>query len=133
MPRPSGDQIRLTDVQFHGHCGCTESERELGQRLSLDLELDVPLARAAETDDLSRTIDYVKVIDAVVQTGRRLRPVLLETLAERLAELVLERFHPRRVTIRLRKVAPPVDAIVGAFEVEITRPSARSARGARSE
>jgi dihydroneopterin aldolase len=43
-------------------------------------------------------------------------------LAERLAQVVIEQFHPQRVTIRLRKVAPPVEAIAGAFEVEITRP-----------
>jgi dihydroneopterin aldolase len=118
----SADRVRLTDVQFHGHCGCTEAERELGQRLSLDLELELPIAEAAAADDLSRTIDYVKVTDSIVQTGRRLRPALLETLAERLAQVVIEQFHPQRVTIRLRKVAPPVEAIAGAFEVEITRP-----------
>ncbi|MBI3622102.1 MAG: dihydroneopterin aldolase [Nitrospirae bacterium] len=121
-PGSTPDRIRLTDVQFHGHCGCTEAERELGQRLSLDLELEVSVAQAAATDDLSRTIDYVKLIDAIVDAGRRLKPALLETLAERLAQLVLERFHPNRVTIRLRKVAPPVEAIAGAFEVQITRP-----------
>ncbi|HUJ79534.1 MAG TPA: dihydroneopterin aldolase [Nitrospiria bacterium] len=118
----SGDRIRLTDVQFHGHCGCTEAERELGQRLSLDLEVELSLAEAAATDDLSRTIDYVKLTDALVHLGSRLRPVLVETLAERLADAVLAQFHPRRVTLRLRKVAPPVGAIAGAFEVEITRP-----------
>jgi len=118
-----GDRIRLTDIQFHGHCGCTEAERELGQRLSLDLELELPLAQAAETDDLSRTIDYVKLTEAVVQAGRRWRPALLETLAGKLAQLVLDQFHPRRVTIRLRKVAPPVEAVAGVFEVEITRPA----------
>lgn len=124
---PSRDRIRLTDVQFHGHCGCTEAERELGQRLSLDLELELPLADAAASDDLSRTIDYVKLADTAVQLGRSLRPALLETLAERLAAMVLEQFHPGRVTVRLRKVAPPVDAMTGAFEVEITRPSSDGA------
>jgi 7,8-dihydroneopterin aldolase/epimerase/oxygenase len=116
------DRIRLTDVQFHGHCGCTEAERELGQRLSLDLELELPLVEAAVADDLSLTIDYVKLIDTVLQIGRRLRPALLETLTEQLAQTVMEQFHPQRVTIRLRKVAPPVEALAGAFEVEITRP-----------
>lgn len=120
------DCIRLTDVQFHGHCGCTEGEREMGQRLSVDLELEVPVAPAAESDDLSRTVDYVKLAETVVHLGRQLRPVLLETLAERIAGLVLEQFHPRRVTVRLRKVAPPVEAIKGAFEVEITRGSSPS-------
>jgi dihydroneopterin aldolase len=118
----SADRIRLTDVQFHGHCGCTEAERELGQRLSLDLELELSLAEAAAADDLSRTIDYVKLIDTVVQIGRQLRPALLETLAERLVQAVTEQFHPQRVTVRLRKVSPPVEAIAGTFEVEITRP-----------
>jgi dihydroneopterin aldolase len=118
----SADRIRLIDVQFRGHCGCTEAERELGQRLSLDVELELPLEESAAADDLSCTIDYVKVTDTVVQTGCRLRPALLETLAERLAQVVIEQFHPQRVTIRLRKVSPPVEAIAGAFEVEITRP-----------
>jgi len=116
------DQIRLVDLQFHGHCGCTEAERELGQRLAVDLSLTLPLAPATDADDLSRTIDYVKLSEAVVQAGRQWRPQLLETLAERLAALILERFHPRQVTVRLRKVAPPIDAVAGAFEVEITRP-----------
>jgi len=119
---PHEDRIRLTEIEFHGHCGCTEAERELGQRLSLDLELFLPLAPASQSDDLSLTIDYVKLTEAVVRTGRQLRPSLLETLGERLAQLVLEQFHPSRVTLRLRKVAPPVDAIAGSFEVEITRP-----------
>jgi dihydroneopterin aldolase len=117
----STDCIQLTDLQFHGHCGCTEAEREIGQRLSVDLELELPLASAAATDDLSRTVDYVKLSQAVAQLGRQLRPMLLETLAVSIARLVLEQFHPERVTVRLRKVAPPVEAL-GAFEVEITRP-----------
>lgn len=115
------DRIRLTDLQFQGHCGCTEAEREIGQRLSVDLSLELPVPPAAASDDLSRTVDYVKLSEAVVQLGRQLRPVLLETLAERIAHLILEQFHPEQVTVRLRKVAPPVEVIKGAFEVEITR------------
>ncbi|MEW6325339.1 MAG: dihydroneopterin aldolase [Nitrospirota bacterium] len=117
------DIIRLTDVQFHGHCGCTEAERELGQRLSVDLILELPPARAAAADELSSTVDYVKLAEAAAQLGRQLRPSLLETLAERIAERILAQFHPRRVTVRLRKVAPPVEGVHGAFEVEITRGS----------
>ena len=114
------DHLRITDLQFHGHCGCTDAERQTGQRLSVDLMLELSRAPAA-ADDLSTTIDYVALSEAVVQLGRQLRPVLLETLAERIAGLVLERFQSRQVTVRLRKVAPPVEAIKGAFEVEITR------------
>jgi dihydroneopterin aldolase len=117
------DRIRLSDLQFHGHCGCTEAEREIGQRLSVDLELELPVQPAAISDDLSRTVDYVKLSHAVVQLGRQLRPVLVETLAERIAQLVLDQFHPRQVTVRLRKIAPPVEEIKGAFEVEMTRSS----------
>ena|SRR3990172_1153190 len=115
------DHLRITDLQFHGHCGCTDAERQTGQRLSVDLTLELSRAPAAAADDLSNTIDYVALSEAVVQLGRQLRPVLLETLAERIAGLVLERFQSRQVTVRLRKVAPPVEAIRGAFEIEITR------------
>ena len=120
MMAPS-DRLRITDVQFHGHCGCTEAERETGQRLSVDLELELPLRLAAEADDLNQTVDYVKLTQGVVQLGRQLRPVLVETLAERIAALVLSQFRCSSVTVRLRKISPPVEEIRGAFEVELTR------------
>ena len=108
-------------MQFHGHCGCTEAEREIGQRLSVDLELELPLRLVAEADDLNQAVDYVKLTQGVVQLGRQLRPVLVETLAERIAALVLSQFRCSSVTVRLRKISPPVEEIRGAFEVELTR------------
>jgi 7,8-dihydroneopterin aldolase/epimerase/oxygenase len=115
------DRLRISGIEFHGHCGCTEAEREIGQRLSVDLELVLPLAPATETDDLNRTVDYVKLTQRIVQVGRQLRPVLVETLAERLAQTVFEDSSVEQVTVRLRKVSPPVEEIKGAFEVVVTR------------
>ena len=115
------DYLRITDLRFHGHCGCTEAERAMGQRLSVDLELELPLDGVVLDDNLGRTIDYVRLAREVVELGREARLQLIETLAEQIAQYILVQFRPRQVRVRLRKMLPPVEEINGAFEIELTR------------
>ena len=115
------DRIIITEIEFIGHCGITEEERRVGQRISADLQITLDLSKAAVSDRLEDTVDYVSLCDKVVSIGRGESYHLLETLAERVAREILHGFKVSEVTVRLRKCPAPVEAIKGHFEVEVTR------------
>jgi len=114
------DRLLISRIEFHGHCGITEAEREVGQRLAVDLELACDFTAAACSDQLADTIDYHHLAEAVAALGRATRVALVEVLATRIAEYVLT---DRRVaSVRVRVTKPmPCEAICGGVTVEITR------------
>jgi len=113
------DRLLISQIEFHGHCGITVAEREVGQRLAVDLELACDLTSAARSDQLADTIDYHHLAEAVAALGRTTRVALLETLATRIAECVLKDRRVTSVRIRLTK-QPPGEAIRGGVTVERT-------------
>ncbi|KQS68605.1 dihydroneopterin aldolase [Modestobacter sp. Leaf380] len=83
------DQIAVRGLTAHAHHGVYAVEREQGQTFSVDAVLDVDTAPAAAGDDLAKTVNYAELAQALhaVLTGE---PVdLLETLAQRLADVCL--------------------------------------------
>jgi len=115
------DKILIGGLQFFGHHGVSEEERRCGGRFQVDLEIYCDLSRAAESDDLSHTIDYGKVCQLVEQIGRETEHHLLESLAEAMAKEVLEGFPAQGLLIRLQKLNPPLDSRLGFVGVEIKR------------
>lgn len=116
------DRILIHGIQFHGHHGVHEEERKLGQRFVVDVELWLDLAPAAGTDDLGTTVDYERVHALVVEIGTQEQFQLLETLAERVASVILKKFPVQHVTVRATKPSPAIPGIFGGVSVEITRP-----------
>jgi dihydroneopterin aldolase len=115
------DRILLSGVELFAHGGVTEEERRVGQRYRLDVELRLPLSAAAASDNLSETVSYAEVHDLSVSAIRERPFNLIESAAERVASVLLERFPVEGVTIRLTKLAPPVDGVVAGAAVEIVR------------
>ena len=116
------DQIILKGIQFYGYHGVPDAEQQTGHRYEVDLWLEADLAAAAATDDVAQTVDYGAVARDVlaVGTGRQFR--LVETLAEEIAAVVLQN-QPRvlAVTVRVKKLLPPIPGVVEYAGVEITR------------
>lgn len=79
---------------------------------------------AANSDRLQDSIDYVAVCNLIVSIGSEGKFNLLETLAERMAQEVLNRYNVSEIVLHLRKCSVPVSHIKGCFEVAITRKSA---------
>ena len=118
----SGDRIRLVNIVFYGHHGVDESERALGRRFAVDVELELDLRAAAACDDLAQTVDYAAVYRMVHEVVASAQFSLIETLAERVAQRILdEHAQVRSVTVRARKQEPPVGGLIDHVEVELTR------------
>src|SRR5437867_10109472 len=95
--------IRLEGLSVFGHHGARPYEKEAGQRLEVDLELDPIDDRAERSDRLGDAVDY----DALYRTVREIVEGrsfhLLEALAAATADAILERFAVRRARVRISK------------------------------
>jgi dihydroneopterin aldolase len=121
------DRITLAGIQFRGHHGDSEAERSVGGRFEVDLEITYDTRRAAESDALRDTVDYFAVHKRVLEIGENERCQLLERLAGRIAGAILVEFGVTEVTVRVRKMMPPLEGIVAFTGVEITRSREKSA------
>jgi dihydroneopterin aldolase len=96
-------KIRLEGLSVFGHHGARPYEKEAGQRLEVDLELD-PIDDAAEhSDRLADAVDYDRLYQVVREVVEGKSFHLLEALGASVAETVLERFRVRRVRVRISK------------------------------
>jgi len=115
------DVIRIAGMSFYGYHGVTAAEKETGRMYEVDCELEVDLADAGHSDELKDTIDYAEVYELVRSTVEGTAFALLEGLAAALAIKILDRFPAYRVTLRVRKMTPPIAGHIKFIEVEITR------------
>ncbi|MGO9029394.1 MAG: dihydroneopterin aldolase [Acidimicrobiales bacterium] len=116
------DRIEVRGLRVLGTHGVLPEERVRAQPFEVDLDLDVVLARAADTDELGDTVDYGEVVDRVVDVVGGTRSYrLLETLAGVIAADALIDERVESVTVSVRKLHPPLAADVASVGVRITR------------
>jgi dihydroneopterin aldolase len=115
------DRLRLEDVRFYGHHGVSKAEQTVGVWFSVDVELAVDLAAAALSDDLAAAVDYGEVARRIVEIGTEGRVNLIERLAGMIAQALLREFPTQEVRVRVRKLTPPLEGLVGTPSVELVR------------
>lgn len=115
------DIIRLNNMIFYAHHGYYKAERELGQKFEVDVELECDFSKAVQTDRLEDALNYRQVYEKVSQIFNSNKFTLLETLAERIARGILERFPVRSIRIRVRKPQVSMNGFLDNVEVEIFR------------
>ena len=111
-------RVFLRDLILRARIGVYASEHGRTQRIRLNVDLDVDDPGGIGADELDRVVDYARLHDLIVAetAGRHVR--LVETLAERLAELALVDNRVRRVRIRLEKLDILPDGASAGVEVE---------------
>ena len=116
------DRIELRGLRVDAICGVLPHERTTPQPLEIDVDLTAELAVAGASDDLADTIDYGAVTAEVDRVATTLAPMLLEHLAERLADAVLA-LDTRidAVEVGVRKLEPPVPQRLATSGVRISR------------
>jgi len=118
----STDRIKLANMVFYAHHGVDESERAMGRRFLIDVELELDLRPAAASDDLTQTVDYVEVYRSVRALCESQQFSLIETLADRVAQRILaEHSQVESITVWARKQEPPVGGLIDHVEVRLTR------------
>lgn len=111
-------KITITDLEVHFHVGVPEAERAHPQRLLITVELHYDFSSAAVSDRITKTIDYYQVAQKILAFGAGRSWKLIEKLANDIAELVLDEFHPEAVNVTVKKFPIPQAAHVA---VSLTR------------
>jgi len=112
----AGDRIFLRGLQVECLIGFIEWERRIKQTVVIDIELPVDCARAAETDDVTNTVDYKRVAKRVIAFVEASEFKLVETLAHRVAMIVIEEFQLAWVRLSVNKPG----AIRGSRDVGVS-------------
>ncbi|MBS1699018.1 MAG: dihydroneopterin aldolase [Actinobacteria bacterium] len=115
------DGITLTGLTVHGHHGVYDHERADGQPFVVDLRLHLPLRAAAASDDVADTVHYGELAERVAAVVAGEPVNLLETLAARIADVVLEDERISLVEVTVHKPHAPIPLTFADVSVTIQR------------
>lgn len=113
--------IEVTGLSLYTHHGVTAAEREVGQRLVLDLRLEAGEADATVTDLVEHTVDYAAVCERVALVAQQRSYQTLERLCAAIAERLLADFDAEEVWVKATKPEPPIPLPVESVSVEVWR------------
>lgn len=113
--------IRLKGINIFGFYGVSPAEREVGQKIQIDLELHADLEAACQSDSLKDTINYESAYAKVSEIAGNTKHRLLESLGEDIAYALLQNFPVSKVVVSLRKSNLPFPNNLSYVEVVITR------------
>ncbi|MFW5450023.1 MAG: dihydroneopterin aldolase [Methylophagaceae bacterium] len=97
------DKIFLNDLKIDTIIGIYDWERETLQTITFDLEMDWDIHKAAQSDDISDTLDYGSIAQTIVSFVEASRYQLIETLAEDLCALLLKQYPLSKLKLILSK------------------------------
>jgi dihydroneopterin aldolase len=109
------DIVYIRELQVQTVIGIYDWEREVRQAVSLDLEMGTDIREAAATEDIENTLNYKSVSKRLITFIEGSEFLLVETMAEEVAQLVMQEFGVRWLRLRLGKPG----AIRGARDVGV--------------
>ena len=126
---PDGDRegaseavtVEISGLSLYTHHGVSEAEREVGQRLVLDLRLEIGESDATITDSLEDTVDYGEVCQLVALIAQQRSHKTLERLCSTIANRLLADYDLEGVWVKATKPEPPIPLTVDEVSVEVWR------------
>ncbi|MEZ7004646.1 dihydroneopterin aldolase [Streptomyces sp. SCSIO 75703] len=115
------DRVALRGLRARGHHGVFPKEREQGQTFLVDIVLSLDTRPAAADDDLAKTVHYGIVAEEVVAVVSGEPVNLVETLAERIAQVCLKHEAVEEVEVCVHKPDAPITVPFDDVTVTITR------------
>jgi dihydroneopterin aldolase len=115
------DELAVTGVECFAHHGVFDFERREGQVFVVDLVLGIDTRPAAASDDLADTVNYGTLVDDVKAAVERDPVDLIETVAQRIADVCLLDTRVEWARVTLHKPDAPIDATYSDVALTITR------------
>jgi 7,8-dihydroneopterin aldolase/epimerase/oxygenase len=113
--------VEISGLSLYTHHGVSEAEREVGQRLVLDLRLDIGETDATVTDSIEDTVDYAEVCQLVALVAQQRSHKTLERLCSTIANRLLADYDLEGVWVKATKPEPPIPLSVDEVSVELWR------------
>ncbi|ARI75433.1 dihydroneopterin aldolase [Halobacillus mangrovi] len=116
------DKIYVNQMEFWGYHGLFPEENKLGQRFYVDLQLELDLKPAAESDDMTKSVDYGALYETTKKVVEGEAYDLVETVAEKLAGELLGQFTLiDACLVKVYKPDPPIPGHYKSVAIEIYR------------
>jgi len=113
--------VEITGLSLYTHHGVSAAEREVGQRLVIDLRLDIGESDATVTDSIEDTVDYSEVCNTVALLAQARSHKTLERLCSTIADRLLADYELEGVWVKASKPEPPIALVVDEVSVEVWR------------
>ena len=115
------DRITLTGLRASAFHGVFEHEKTDGQDFFIDVTVHLDFAAAAANDELEQTVHYGVLADEVVAAVESNPVDLIETVAERVAQVALAHTSVQLVDVTIHKPSAPITVPFADASVSITR------------
>lgn len=119
------DKIRLKNMRFYGYHGCYPSEKEIGQLFEVDVDISCDLSLPGMSDCLGDTVNYLSVFQKIKSVVEAETHNLLERVAQRISDIVLEEQGALSVVVRIRKPGVALGGVLDTVEIEVSRCNVR--------
>jgi 7,8-dihydroneopterin aldolase/epimerase/oxygenase len=113
--------IEVSGLSLYTHMGVTEAERALGQRLIVDVRLDIGECDATVTDRIEDTVDYGEVCELINLVAQQRNYKTLERFCAAVADRLIDRYEIHAVWVKAAKPEPPIALPVSEVSVEVWR------------
>jgi dihydroneopterin aldolase len=113
--------VEVSGLSLFTHVGVTAAEREVGQRLLVDLRLELVDCDAVLTDRIEDTVDYGAVCDSANLIAQQRSYKTLERLCAAIADRLLSQYGALSVWVKAAKPEPPLALPVSEVSVELWR------------
>jgi len=113
--------IEITGLSLYTRHGVSDAERELGQRLVLDIAFELADCDAMVTDRVEDTIDYGEVCEQVALAAQERSYRTLERLCAAIVDRLMRRYGAESVRVKAAKPEPPIALPVDEVSVEVWR------------
>lgn len=117
------DKIIIKGIEVFAFHGAFPEENLLGQRFTINIEMQKDIRKACLNDTLEDTVHYGFVHDDVVNIAKNNKFKLIEKLAEEIAKLIIIKYGVSIVKVNIEKPNAPINGIFRYVAVEITRES----------
>jgi FolB domain-containing protein len=99
----SSDRIEIKDLLLRGIVGINSEERRDRQDILINLVMWTDLRKASESDDVNDTVNYRTITKRIIEHVESSQHFLVETLAERIAQICLQDNHVQKVQVSVEK------------------------------
>jgi dihydroneopterin aldolase len=112
-------KIEVNGIKLYAFHGCLEEEARIGGHYVVDVTISTDFSLAAETDDLSKTVDYVAV-NAIVKEEMAIRSKLIEHVGQRIFSRIKNELNGvSELFVKITKISPPINGDVSNVAILI--------------
>lgn len=115
------DIVYIRDLRIDAVIGIYDWEKQIHQQINVNLEMGWDNKKAAETDDIQYTLNYKEAAKLVKDLVQKSEFELVETLAEKIAELLLDKMNIPWIKVSLGKPMAVTDSKEVGVTIERSR------------